>query len=95
MAAAAAATAAVTDETNDFPAARFGDDLVAPLLEFQEDALTELMADDGLTVVVSAAFHTYHSSDVCEACLSHPARSRAKTSHAFLLSANFFKLLHK
>eukprot|EP00035_Acanthoeca_spectabilis_P009230 m.164481 g.164481 ORF g.164481 m.164481 type:complete len:903 (-) comp14657_c0_seq4:1398-4106(-) len=51
MAAAAAATAAVTDETNDFPAARFGDDLVAPLLEFQEDALTELMADDGLTVV--------------------------------------------
>lgn len=59
MAAAAAAggvggaAAASANDDDVFATVDFGDNLAAPLLQFQDDGLTELMMDDGLTVIVS------------------------------------------
>eukprot|EP00037_Helgoeca_nana_P030003 m.366387 g.366387 ORF g.366387 m.366387 type:complete len:942 (-) comp28094_c0_seq2:1702-4527(-) len=57
MAAAAAAggvggaAAASANDDDVFATVDFGDNLAAPLLQFQDDGLTELMMDDGLTVI--------------------------------------------
>ena len=57
MAAAAAShggAGAAVDVSGEFPTGADFGDLLLPLLEYQDDALTDVVGDDGLAVVVSA-----------------------------------------